>query len=293
MILPFILLTIAYLTRERNIYAFSIAPGLLIGVSICLFGSVEMVMTNFGWSYTTSSFLFLLQLLVLFGYTIAIIIASVILLKKQKLSSLRNKILIILGAFVSFQVIIMLVTNALLVQNPNFPPFGGILSLLTFLFITYAISLPTGKIEVLHSKNMKKFSEDYLRFLNKLLEVGPGKELGENLVKFKYHLPTLGLSDVIEFKREKISFRPEPKLDLGEVTDKNLDFMKQRGWTLSAVKPFTDVFVDTYEAMKSQSKKDADEWFERMLRKHGAFLYKHGILDAMPEGARIPGIFRE
>jgi hypothetical protein len=289
----FLLVMLLTFRRKKPTYSLVLIPSLVIGIFLILTKPFDIFWTDFGWSY---KFLFtwgvILYAAVFMGYVASIITVGGFLIKESKAAMLRKKFVLILTGFIIFYLIGLVMLN-LLLGPLGFPPFGGILTFLTFLCIAYAISLPTEKIEVLHASNIKKFSKDYLRFLNKLLEVGPGKELGENLAKFKYHLPTLGLSDVVEFEREKISFRPGPKFDPSGVTDKSLDFMKQRGWTLPAVKPFTDVFVDTYEAMKSQSKKGADEWFERMLRKHGAFLYKHGILDAMPEGARIPGIFRE
>jgi hypothetical protein len=294
--ISFLLTVLLTFQRKKLTYYLVLIPSFALGISLILTGPFDIFWSDSGWGYKfpfTEYITSVLFLAVWIGYLVFIIIISGLLIKRSKTAAARKKFVLILTGFIIFYMIGLTVSN-LLMSYAGFPPLGGILTFLTFLCIAYAMSLPTGKIEALHTKNMKKFSKDYLRFLNKLLEVGPGKELGENLVKFKYHLPTLGLSNVVEFEREKISFRPEvPKLDLGEVTDKNLDFMKQRGWTLPAVKSFTDVFVDTYEAMKSQSKKDADEWFERMLRKHGAFLYKHGILDVMPEGDRIPEIFRE
>ena len=290
---PFLLLTLANIPHGNKRYLLTLVPAIIFGLSISVMGLYDVSWTEYGWAYSLWPIAANIGYPIVFGYFMAIIGTGYYLVKKAPhwLLNIKYK-LIIFGCTLYF--VPLTIINILMWGYPQTPPFGGILLAIEFFFIAYAIYLPTKKIEVLPTKSVEKFSKDYLRFLNKLLEVGPGKELGKNLVRFKYHLPTLGLSNVVEFEQEKISFRPEePKLDLGEVTDKTLDFMKQRSWTLSAVKPFTDVFVDTYETMKSQSKKDADEWFERMLRKHGAFLYRNGILDAMPEGARIPGIFRE
>jgi len=293
LIQPFLLCTLLLLWKVRKKYFVVLSPTFIIMAFIIFISKPEITWTDYGWAYAVTSIvsqIFFWSFV--FAYGVAIIVVGSRITRKAPLI-FKKKIKLIIAGFLAY-LFLLTVTNVLMSINPTSPPFGGLLIFLEFLVIAYAVSLPVGKIEALQIRNLKKFSKDYLRFLNKLLEVGPGKELGENVVKFKYHLPTLGLSDVVEFERKKISFRPEePKLNLGEVTDKSLDFMKQRGWTLSAVKPFTDVFVDTYEAMKSKSKKEADEWFERMLRKHGAFLHRHGILEAMPEGARIPGIFRE
>jgi len=285
-------LFLSFAKNIKKIHILTLLPAFAIAVASMTIVQVSVEWGTYGWSYSLGPYFTNITLLLILMYTLAALVIGISLVKKAPTMSLRKKYMyFILGVVV--YTVGLIITNLAISISPHFPPFGGILATVQFLFIAYAILLPTEKIEVLHTKNMKKFSEDYSLFLKKLLEETPGKELGENVIRFKDHLQNLGLSDVVEFKRGKISFRPEPKLDPGEVADKSLDFMKQQGWALSAVKPFTDVFVDTYEAMKPKSKKDADEWFERMLRKHGAFLHRHGILDAMPEGARIPGIFRE
>lgn len=283
----FLLSTILYIKGEKWYYPFAVVPAFIVGISSFVFMPLDVVWTSYGWSYALHNPWVMIYSIFNGVYLLAILIILAIGMKLSPVQTLRKKYALILVGYGVFYSVGMGITNVAISMNPMFPPIGGILLITAFLFIAYAISLPTEKI-VLPSK----IRFGYPIFLNKLLEETPGKELGESVVRFKDHLQTLGLSDVVEFERGKISFRPaKPKLDLGEIADKSLDFMKQQSWALSAVKPFTNVFVSTYRTIKS--KKDADEWFERMLRKHGAFLYRHGILDAMPEDARIPGIFRE
>jgi len=278
-----LLVMLLTLRRERPLNSLVLIPALALGIFGALANPFDIFWTDFGWNY---KFMFMWYIapytLMWIVYIAAILITGRFLIKNSKMAILRKKYTLLLFGFIVFYAIALTTSNFLLTYYAGVPPLGGIFVVITFLFVAYSINLPTEKIEALHTKNMKKFSKDYLRLLNKLLEVAPGKELGESLVRLKDSLPTLGLSDVIEFERGKIYFRPEePKLDPSEIVDKSLDFMKQQGWALSAVKPFTDVFVSTYRSIKS--KKDADKWFEKMLRKHGAFLYKHGILDAIAD----------
>jgi len=280
--LSFLLLMLLTFRGEKLTYSLVSIPALAIGIFLILTKPFDIFWTDFGWSYKLVFTWSILPYTIAFiGYIVSITIVGWLLIKESKVATLRKKFVLMSSGFIFFYLIGFMISNLLLLPT-GFPPLGGIFPFLTFLCIAYAISLPTEKIESLRVGGMKKFSKDYLYFLNKLLEVAPGKELGESLVRLKDSLPTLGLSDVIEFERGKIYFRPEePKFDPSEIVDKSLDFMKQQGWALSAVKPFTDLFVSTYRSIKS--KKDADKWFEKMLRKHGAFLYKHGILDAIAD----------
>ena len=56
----------------------------------------------------------------------------------------------------------MTLTNLIIHINPNFPPFGGILTTVEFLFIAYAIALPMDKIGIIKPTKLAEF---YLSFL--------------------------------------------------------------------------------------------------------------------------------
>lgn len=295
LLLPFLLLTIIYLTKRENIFLLTIFPAVIGAIILSMFSGIETTMTEFGWSYKTPKGYFALASLMFFGYAIAIIATTLSIYKKHRIHALQKKLFLILAGFISFQLVGMVFTNLLLMVSPNSPPFGGFLSLLTFLFIAYAISLPTGEITIPPGKPLEILAGDWLKFLRKLREVVPGRELGEDITRFEDALRAMGLNEVIRTRNGELIFNGEQLASLGvnELVDDATDFMRKQDWALKAIKEYTDVFINIYKTNSKRDKNAAAEWFDTMVRKYGGFLDKQGVLDAMPKDAKIPGIFKE
>ncbi|MEW6069323.1 MAG: DUF835 domain-containing protein [Candidatus Thermoplasmatota archaeon] len=252
-------------------------------------------MTDVGWTYKTTQFFFLLNSLIFFGYAVAIIVTAILILRRQKLAVLRKKATIILSGFICFQVVGMLITNALILRYPQFPPSGGLLSLLTFLFIAYAISLPVEEITIPPGKPLELLANNWLEFLRKLREVTPGKELGEDVARFRDALYSMGLSDAVKYGEEGLIFNADQLASLGinELIYSTVNFVRKQTWTLGAIKEYTNVFVSTYKIIMEIDKKVADGWLNAVIRKYGGFLDREGVLAALPKEVKIPEIFEE
>jgi len=186
-------------------------------------------------------------------------------------------------------------TNAIISSHPNFPPFGGVFTTMFFLFIAYAISLPTEIISANTVLPSGELPKSYLQFLNSFRNVIPGKELGSGSFRFEEYLEAMGLKDIVVPESGKLTFALE-KIDdenMSEILDSILRIIKEYSWAMGAVNDFTDVFLNTYKTLKLKSKDAADKWFEQMVRIHGGFLSKQGILADIPEDVKIPAIFKE
>lgn len=285
----FLLSTILYIEGKKWYYSFVVAPAFIVGISQFALAPFDVVWTSYGWSYMMHNPWMMIYSIFNGVYLLAILIILAIGMKRSSARALRKKyVLIFLGYGVLYG-IGMGITNVFINMDPAFPPMGGILLSAAFLFIAYAITLPAEKIIP------SKIRFGYPIFLNKLLEETPGKELGQDITEFNRFLGITGLNKVVSFKKDKITLNSDQlnSLNLLGITEKIMEYLEEHDWATEARAHYKDLFIDSYITTRKKSRKTADKWFERMLRKHGAFLYKHGILDAMPEGVRIPGIFRE
>ncbi|MBU4256264.1 MAG: DUF835 domain-containing protein [Thermoplasmatales archaeon] len=289
----FLLLSTCYIYKRRIVYYLILVPALFLGMWGLLMVPFEIVSSVYGWSYKfppgSTSFMAISIL-----YVIAILVILFYMTIKASLL-LRKKHVIILVGFTVFYVIGTIATNLALQMYPNFPPLGGLLTFITFLFIAYAISLPVEEITLPPGKPLEILADDWLRFLRKLREVVPGRELGEDVPRFDDALKSMGLSDVVRYEKGELIFNSEQLTPLGinEIVWATTDFMRKTDWALPAIKEYTNVFVNIYKTVSETDKKAADGWLDTMICKYGGFLDKQGVLDAMPEDAKIPEIFKE
>ncbi len=275
-----------------------LVPSLILGILAILTKPFEVFWTNFGWGYrfTFGWFVTSFALLILI-YVFSIVISAGMLIRRSKTTTSRKRYIGVLAGFIAFYTIGMSISNFILSSNPNIPPLGGIFIILTFLAVAYSFILPPEKImekRVFGTKKMTLVQDQFRKFLVDLLKAVPGKELGENTVIFRRFLDRTGLNEVVSFKEGQIIFEEDklPSLNLLDSLNKILDYMKRQVWAIAAIENFAELFVHAYETVSLTSKFDADNWLDRILRRHGVFLSNYGVLDKMPKDVDLPPIFK-
>jgi len=287
---------LSYFKKLKRIHITILAPACLVGIMAVLLAPFEIVWGSptSGWAYEFEQYFAPLFYGTGIPYGIAIFTIGYMLIKNSQGVTRRKYALILLG-FVFYGVGGM-TTNVILQQSPDFPPFGGILTILEFSLIAYAISLPVEKISSPKmGKPLEQVVDSYIRFLNTFQDRIPGKELGESTFKFEEYCEAMGLRDVLVLESGKLTFNSNgfTNENISQLPDNILRIMKEHNWTIETVNDFIPIFVGTYATLRLESKDKADEWFERMLQRHGGFLDKQGILAASPSGTKLPPIFRE
>jgi len=286
----FLLITLLTLRRGKLTYALISIPAFIVAIFLILAKPFDIFWTDFGWNFKFVWSISLIPYMATFiGYIVSIIIVGGLMIKESKVAVLRKKIVLILTGFIIFYLIGLTTVN-LFLAPPNFPPLGGIFTLLTFLFISYAIVLPRKKIETLPIRGVKKFSEDYLHFLNKILDNAPGRGLGQNLVALNRFLEITGLDEAVSLGNGEITLNSNKlnSMNLLVPAEKVLEYLEAHDWATEARAYYKDVFINTYLTTRKKSRKIADDWFKEMVRKHSGFFSTYGIMDAIPEDVELP-----
>ena len=105
----------------------------------------------------------------------------------------------------------------------------------------------------------------------------------------------MGLRDIVIPGSGELAFDTDSlrNIDIGHLPDTILRTVKNYDWARETMNAFTDVFTMTYDALGLKSKDMADEWFEQILKRHGAFLADQGMLTAMPKQVKIPEVLKK
>ncbi len=290
-----LLVTILCIRSPKKIYLLCLCPAIIAGL-VELMLPTEIFWGKWGWSYEFLSSLVYISYISRLGYSVAICLILLLFAMKYRSLTVRKKHKIMLYGFILY-VVGMAVTNYMISANPNFPPFGGLLTTIFFLFVAYAVILPTERIiSVPESRELlKNLANSFSQFLNTLQAKTPGKELGGSSLRFQEYLKAMGLRDVVISESGKLIFNPGNLTDesLREVPDSILSVLKEHIWATETMNDFTPILVEIYEILRSQSKERADEWFEQMLKRHGTFLAEQGAFAAMPEQVKIPEVLKK
>lgn len=293
---PLLLVTILNIGHRRRIYYLTLIPILPLSLYFLIAAPFDVTWTNFGWAYSIRHQDVVMSLPFMIGYPATIGIILTVLILKSRLSYLRRKYIFILSGFLLY-FIPLTVTNMLMWKDPASPSFGGILLTIEFIFIAYAMFLRVSRIEFTTSESLDSLAETWIRFLQRLRDVLPGGELGEDAKKFDDVVQSLGFSDIVNNKSNRQTFDAGQLvlLDMNETMDKVTTFVKKQERALQAPISieYTDVFTELYKMMRKDSTEFASNWFKTMLRKHGGFLDKQGILSTIPQGTKLPSIFKE
>lgn len=294
---PLLLLTLLSIKSENIKQFLWLIPALALALYSVIMAPYTVVWTYFGWSYSLNADIAKMSIPIWAGYPVGIGIISVVLAKKAVIESLRKKYLLIFFGFIIYFVALT-ITNFLMWLYPGIPPFGGVLLSIEFFFIAYAVSLPLEKIDVSTKtvELLNKLSDAYLRMLNKLRTIVPGKELGVSALKFDKYVEAMGLSNVVYVSEsQELVFDSEKfaQENIGEVIDSVVRTLKEIVKPEELYHQLSNAFVETYKILKSRSRNHADKWVSEMLHRHGDFFWRNGILEGISQEVRIPRFLKE
>ena len=230
-------LPLIFLPAIANIFAFP-------------FVTYDFYLTKYGWSYRVNEFSvpFITEILVYFGYLIAISLSSAKLTLEARSSQLRKKYAILLGSFVAFQVIGIPLTNYLLMGNPDFPPLGGIMHLATFLFIGCALMIREEKIPSF-PRFRRDFSEVYSSFLTVLYNKTGTTSFGEESFKFGDFIKESGIENCVSISEKGITFRMPGNLNHSDLINKNLEILEKNFEDSEIVDNYLRVLNAAYQVL--------------------------------------------
>jgi len=292
---PFLLLLMLYLWEKRRMWVLGILPAFVVAFIAVIRAPFDIVWATpaLGWSYKFSPYFGRFYTLFQVGYMIAIVLVGVFLVQKARTRILRKKYTVIMSSYIIFYCAGMAVTQPLLQSNSTFPPVAGILLTLEFLFIAYALTLPRERI--IPSRSLDKLAHAHLNFLRAFQDRIPGKELGEGSFRFDEYVEAMGLTDTIISGSGGLVFDMDSfrDMDIGELPDSILRTVKEYSWVRETMNAFANAFVMTYKTLNLKSKDAADEWFDQILKRHGAFLAEQSVLATMPKNVKIPEILKE
>jgi signal transduction histidine kinase len=270
---PLYLLTVLSIQREKKSLFLVFIPVLLRFFTF-FFLTINFVQTPYGWSYLISLELsFEVGTGIFFGYLFAAIIMLAELTRKARSAILRRKYIILLSSFTLFQAIGFPLTNYILTVNHDFPPLGGILQLLTFVAIGFAVMLKEPRI-FSSIRGSNKFQEVYLSFLEDFYNSTTDTKLGEASFKFAAFLKHSQIADRVSVFEKEITFEAVD-LDLLQLINRNLKFLEDAA---------DEKLVDNYLRVLNAGYLELGEKFTEIIIQNMDFLKKSDLIYGISGG---------
>jgi hypothetical protein len=292
----FLPLTILWIWRESKVYFWLVFPALIIGMYALLEAPFEIFSSNFGWSFKLKSEFGKMFYSISILYMLLFCGVFIHLARSIFSKTLAKKYIFVLIGYLLVYGIGILISTLFLQRYPDFPPLGGILTLVQFLFIAYAVSLkPEEIIPYTELKEpINELSQSYIAFLNRFQAAIPGRELGESSYRFQDYIDAAGLENIVVSKSRALVFKADKlnEVDIREAPDSILRLMKEHTWAAETTRDLVPILLKTYELLQSQSETRANEWLRQILREHGGFLAKHDVLKSLPEKVYLPVILQ-
>jgi signal transduction histidine kinase len=184
---------------------------------------------------------------------------------------LRKKYLIMLASFVAFQTIGISLANYILISvDPSFPPLGGVLTFLTFLFIGMALVIKEEKIPLASTAIAKDFNTVYSSFLTVLYNSTVGTGLGEESFKFTNFIKESMIEKEVSLSKGGIVFKRPSHLDIKGLINQNLSFLEKH----FANSEVTDCYLRVLDVAFYMLKEE----FDFVVRENEEFLKKSDLI---------------
>jgi hypothetical protein len=231
-----LLMTVIFLWKEDVKFYLLLIPAIPLYVLHFMFVKFKLIQTSYGWSYTLESNVF--SIIDYFAYMLCLLEVCffiAFLIKRVKSSIIRRKYFIILVYFILFYVFGVFGLNIILAENPEMPPPGGINTYLFFLGVSYAFSIREKAVKPEVGEVKDLLLDQYASFINKFIEVAPGKELGQSLIELERYFARVGLKDALEHDSEgRLVLKPGvlDKADLITVAGETLRYFEDKPWTV-------------------------------------------------------------
>ena len=279
---PTYLLTALNIQKEKTYSLLVFAPA-IIRILTFYFLDITFQMTEYGWNYTMSFSGLPLELgtAIYFGYFIATIIILIGLTRKARSPTLKKKYSVLLAGFTLFQVIGFTVTNYILTINPSFPPVGGILQLLTFITIGFALHLKEPRIPS-YASALNRFPEVYSSFLTDFYNRSTNTNLGEASFKFTEFIQKSMIENNVSIRNDMISFEaPTNDVEVMQLISRNLKFLDEEN---------NSSLTDSYlRVLKAAHLKFGDS-FNKVVMANKDFLKKSDLIYGISGGEYLKQI---
>ncbi|MFC1825590.1 hypothetical protein ACFL9T_23000 [Thermodesulfobacteriota bacterium] len=207
----------------------------------------------------------------------------------------RNKLIFVGFSYCFLAIVVMPLANLLLQKYPEFPPLGGFIALCEFLVIFYAISLKPKELVPLSAvePSMSEITQSYFTFLNRLQQIIPGRELGQSSFKFQDYLEGMGLTDMVEYRSGEIAFKPEglTQESIAQTADSIIRLIKTHSWWPEAYNELINIIDVTFQTLSNYDENTAKDWAESLVRTHGGFLSRNGMLENLSKRHSLPESF--
>jgi signal transduction histidine kinase len=278
---PTYLITALSIQKDKKIFLLIFIPA-LIRIITFLFLDFTFAMTDYGWTFNLSFSGLPIELgtTIYLGYFFVITIVLFELIRKARSAILKKKYVILLVSFTLFQAIGFTLTNYLLTINNSFPPLGGVLQLLTFIAIGFALTLKETRIPS-PSSNLKSFPEVYSSFLTDFYNSSIDTNLGEAAFKFTDFLKSSQIENKISIREDAISFEAEDDLNLLLLINKNLKSLEAEG---------DNRLIDSYLRVLKTANLQLGNRFDKVVIENMDFLKKSDLIYGISGGKYLKDI---
>ncbi|MEM2488078.1 MAG: hypothetical protein QXR44_05750 [Thermoproteota archaeon] len=246
---------------------------------------------NYGWSYRFETGPFtIIEYSIYLLCMLEVCFFIAFLIKRVKSSIIRRKYSIILAYFIIFYIFGVFGLNILLVENPEMPPPGGINTYLFFLGVSYAFSIREKTIRPEIGKIKDLLFEQYVSFINRFIEIAPGKELGQSLIELERYLARVRLRHALEQDSEgKLILKPDilEKVDLTITMEETLRYLEDKPWAMDLSDSLLRLLNIVYIRVNNKNV------FKRIFIRYEDFLKKTDIAYGLAGGEFIPEIERD
>ena len=237
----------------------------------------EFRLTEFGWHFVMArlNLPVAIDTIIFMSYIVAIMVGLCTLMWKTDVPLLRKKYILFLLSFVSFQILGILVTNALIAYELLSPALqiGGIFQLLTFLMIWYALSLQQTRIQA-HLAG-QDFSQIYSSFLTIFYGSVVASSLGEEVRKFTDFIRESNIQEQISIADYRVTFEEREDVSLSKLIDRNLEILNDS---------LDDEVVDSYLRVLNAADQKLGWRFDEVVRKNEDFLKRSDLIYGISKG---------
>jgi len=254
-----IYLCLAFSLRSpKKRYLLVSLPAFATAILYLRFVEPRLIYTSFGWSYSFSwgTLSQVVHSIINILYNLAILLTLYFLYRSAANPLLKRKLTILLFAFLLFQFVGFSATNLLLVVVADIPPFGGILHIMTFVAMGYALTIkPKATITYLQVSSL---SGRYTRFLNNLLDTLPGAALGQKYLLFSQFVKETDIEPYVKYVEDQPIFTEDRPPTIVSIIDKTLNYLQEHK-LVSLLDPYLPVINAAYAVLPAQEAQKLDE----------------------------------
>lgn len=254
-----IYLCLAFSLRSpKKRYLLVSLPAFATAILYLRFVEPRLIYTSFGWSYSFSwgTLSQVVHSIINILYNLAILLTLYFLYRSAANPLLKRKLTILLFAFLLFQFVGFSATNLLLVVVADIPPFGGILHIMTFVAMGYALTIkPKATITYLQVSSL---SGRYTRFLNNLLDTLPGAALGQKYLLFSQFVKETNIEPYVKYVEDQPIFTEDRPPTIVSIIEKTLNYLQEHK-LISLLDSYLPVINAAYANLPAQEAQKLDE----------------------------------